>query len=326
MTIEKYGEWRLINIIFEKISKFKNVALPYGDDASAITIPFESRLLVINTDMLVASTDVPPGMNYWQVGRKATVMCISDLAAKGAEPKFLLFSLGLKRNMRLKEFKELIDGLNDGAQEYGAYIIGGDTNEAYDLIISGTAIGFAKRVVSRRGAKEGDLVAVTGFFGETSAGLKILLENFDAPKNIKLQLLKSVYMPKAHVKEGIVLANSNAISSSIDSSDGLAISLYTLAEQNNVGFKIHTLPISKYARKFSELHNLDPFELTFYGGEEYNLIVTIKRGKVKEAMKAIKSVGGKLILIGEVIKEKKVIYIDRGKERIIEKKGWEHFQ
>ncbi|RLE51944.1 MAG: thiamine-phosphate kinase [Candidatus Methanomethylicota archaeon] len=324
MKIRDVGEWKLIETIFEEIRRYEFMPLPYGDDASALHVR-EQKIVVINSDMLVASTDVPPGMTFRQVGRKATVMCISDLAAKGAKPLALLFALGLKAEMKLDDFKELIRGLDEGAKEYGAYIIGGDVNEACDLIISGTAIGVADHVISRGGAKEGDIVAVTGKFGNTAAGLKILLEGIDAPSPLKEKILKAVYTPKAQVKEGIALAQSTAVTASIDSSDGLAISLHEIASRSKVGFEIKTLPISEEAAEFARIHNIDPFELVFYGGEEYHLVVTIKKELFSRARKVVESVGGQLIPIGEVVKGDKVIFKKDDIERVIEKRGWEHF-
>ncbi len=324
VKIRDVGEWRIIETIFNKIRMYRDMPLPYGDDAAALKAT-KQKFIVVNSDMLVASTDVPPEMTYKQVGRKATIMCISDLAAKGARPIALLFALGLKADMNLSDFKELIRGLDEGAKEYNAYIIGGDVNEACDLIISGTAIGVADNLISRSGAREGDIVAVTGEFGNTAAGLKILLEGMDAPLPLKKRLLKAVYMPRAQVKEGVALAESNTITSAIDSSDGLAISLHEIASKSGVGFEIGKLPISKEAAKFSQMHNLDPFELVFYGGEEYHLVVTVKREEFSKALEAVQSVGGQLIPIGKVVKENKVIFKRRGVERIIEKRGWEHF-
>lgn len=324
MKISDLGEWSLIDMIFKIIRKNEKIALPYGDDA--VAIPFKNQILVINTDMLVESTDIPPGMTMKQVGNKTVVMCISDLVAKGAKPIGLMFALGLPSKMRIEEFQQLINGLNDSANKYDTYILGGDINEAKELIIAGTAIGITKRVVSRNGAKIGDIVAVTGEFGNTAAGLKILLDKIKVPRKLEREILKSVYEPEIKLKEILTLINSRAISASIDSSDGLATSLHEIAEKSKVGFKIWKMPISKIATKFAEITGIDPFELTFYGGEEYHLIVTIQREKIEEVMKTTRKIGGKIIPIGKVIKERKIIFVGKKEERIIEKRGWEHFK
>ena len=325
LKVKDIGEWHLIDKIFKIISKSGETKLPYGDDAVAISIQ-KDVITVINVDMLVASTDVPIGMTSEQIGRKVIVMCISDLAAKGAKPIGFLSSIGLEREMPVIEFEKMIYGMENAAKEYGLTILGGDVNEACDLIVDGIAIGIAKRVIPRNNAKIGDIVAVTGLFGNTGAGFKILLNKMNAPTKIRSKILRSVYLPKAHVKEGIALASNNLISASIDSSDGLAISLHELAKKSKVGIEIDTMPISNEAKIFAEENNIDPFELVFYGGEEYNLIITLKEEKLIDAIKAVKKVGGLLLPIGRVTTDIGHILFNAGGEvREIENKGWEHF-
>lgn len=324
MNISDLGEWGIINTIFKIIEKDKrNMLLPYGDDAIAIKCP-KGKLIVINVDMLVGRTDVPPGMDAFHIGKKAVTMSVSDLAAKGAKPIGFLSSIGLRRDMSIEELKEIYRGMNQAARMYGMHILGGDTNEADDIIIDGISLGVAKNVVSRSGAKVGDIVAVTGLFGNTSLGLKILFENIYVPEKLRRKILKSVYDPKARIKEGYVLAKKRLINSAIDSSDGLAISLYEIAEKSGVGIEIDHLPITIEADYFAKKNNVDPFELVFYGGEEYELIVTLNEKNWEEALSEVIRVGGKLIKIG-VVTEKAGEVIYKG-ERKIEKKGWQHFR
>jgi thiamine-monophosphate kinase len=278
--------------------------------------------------MLVGETDVPKGMNFWQAARKAVVMNISDFAAKGGKPLVALVSLGLPRNLTQKGLEEISDGLNAGAREYGVYIVGGDTNEASDLIISLSVFGIAKKhaVMLRSGAKPGDIVGVTGFFGKTTAGLKILLEKLKAPKEIGKVLVNSVLMPHARLMEGIALSQTKAVTSAIDSSDGLAWSLYEISRASNAGFVINTLPTAEETKRFAEINGLNPSELTLYGGEEYELVLTVKPRLWNKAMKAIEKVGGKLLRIGRVTAEKQVLLEIDGKRMVIEPRGWEHFK
>ncbi|MCS7097138.1 MAG: thiamine-phosphate kinase [Candidatus Methanomethylicia archaeon] len=326
MKVSDVGEWKIIETIFEVINKKKRLALPYGDDAIALKLTRNINL-VMNVDMLVGKTDVPPGMSAIQIGKKVVTMSVSDLAAKGAKPMGFLSSIGLRRDMDLEYLIEVYKGMNIAARKYNMYILGGDTNETDDLIIDGISFGIAKNVISRSGAKIGDIVAITGLFGNTSAGFKILFENLYAPQKLKNKILKDIYEPKGYVKEGIVLAKKGLVNASIDSSDGLAISLYEIAKKSNVGIEINMLPITEEAKKFAEMNNIDPLELVFYGGEEYVLILTIERTKWTKAQNEIKKIGGKLIPIGKVIEDKNVIiYKCEGKEIFIEKRGWEHFK
>jgi len=321
-------ERKIIELILSRIEEAPQMTIPFGDDVSAVEIG-NNLVAVLKTDMLVASTDVPPGMSFWQAARKAVVMNVSDFVAKGVKPKALLVSLGIPERLTDENvIGQIAEGLNAGAREYGAHIFGGDTNEACDLIIACMLYGTAKKdaVISRCGAKPGEIVAVTGLFGRTAAGLKVLLENFEASEDIREKLVNSVLMPRARLNEGLALAEAGVASASIDSSDGLAWSLHELSKASNVGFEIDVVPLAPEAKKFAERHGLDPIELCFYGGEEYELVVTVKPELWKKAQKAVEKAGGKLIRIGKTIEEKK-IYL-KFKDRIIplEARGWEHFR
>jgi len=324
---EKLGERKIIEIIQSRLDVMPKTPVAFGDDVSAYDIE-KGNVVVMKTDMLVDKTDVPPSMSLWQAARKAVVMNVSDFAAKGVKPLAILVSLGLPRKLTEKDIEEIGEGLNIGAREYDAYIIGGDTNEASDLVISISLFGIAKKaaLMLRSGAKPSDLVAVTGLFGETSAGLKILVEDFKAPKKISKILTNSVLMPYARLKEGLALSRTKAVTASIDSSDGLAWSLHEIAEASNVGFLIDSLPTSKEAEKFAKINRLDPLELTLYGGEEYELVLTIKPRLWKKAEKAVQKVGGKLLPIGKVTAERRVLLEIGERRSIIESRGWEHFK
>lgn len=304
-----------------------NMPVPFGDDVSAIDIGNE-KLAIMKTDMLVGKTDVPPGMTLQQAARKAVVMNISDLAAKGVQPLAILASIGVPRSLTIKDIQKIGKGLNEGAREYDTYVLGGDTNEASDLIINCLAFGICEKrhLIRRSGAKPGDIVAVTGLFGKTSSGLKIMLEGFSAPPKLRKELVNAVYVPHARLKEGLALAQTQAVTASIDSSDGLAWSLHELSVASNAGFLIDNLPVASETKQFAKIHRLDPTELSLYGGEEYELLATIKSRLWEKTKKAVERVEGSLIKIGVVTKEKKMLLNAEGKKVPIEARGWEHFK
>ena len=324
---EELGERKIIEIIQGCLDVMPKMPIPFGDDVSAYDIG-NGDLAVLKTDMLVDKTDVPSGMSLWQAARKAVVMNVSDFAAKGVKPLAMLVSLGLPRRLTRKDIEEIGEGLNAGAREYNAYIVGGDTNETSDLVISLSLFGIAKKgmLMLRSGAKPGDLVAVTGSFGKTSAGLKILLDGFEAPQKIRKTLVESVVIPYARLREGLALSQTKAVTASVDSSDGLAWSLHEISKASNVGFLINQLPVAKEAEKFATLNELDPLELTLYGGEEYELVLTLKPRLWKKAEKAVGKVDGKLLPIGRVTAEKRLLLEFAGERRVIEPRGWEHFK
>jgi thiamine-monophosphate kinase len=326
-TLEKIGERKIIELILEQLEKMPHMPVPFGDDVSAYQID-NNQLSILKTDMLVGKTDVPSGMSLWQAAHKAVVMNISDFAAKGVKPIAMLVSLGLPKKLTRRDIEEIGKGLNAGAREYGAYFIGGDTGEASDLVISLSLFGIAKKdaLMLRSGAKPGDLVAVTGPFGKTAAGLKILLDGLKAPPKIRKILVESVLMPHARLKEGLALSKTKAVTAAIDSSDGLAWSLHEIARASNVGFLINKLPTAEEAEKFARIDKFDLLELTLYGGEEYELVLTIKPKLWRKAEKAVEEVGGKLLPIGKVTVERQVLLEIDGKRQAIEARGWEHFK
>jgi len=325
-SAKKLGERKIIKIILNSIEQMPDMPIPFGDDASAIEIG-NKKLVVINTDMLVKKTDIPPSMTIYQAARKAAVMSISDLAAKGANPIALLASIGVPPDLTETEIREIGKGLNDGAREYGAYLIGGDTNESHDLIISCTATGTCNKnhLIRRNGAQPGDILAVTGTFGKTAAGLKILSEKLSVTKDWK-PLVESVLMPKTRVSEGMALAKCGAATAAIDSSDGLAWSLHELSRASGVGFILHAVPVAPEAVKFAKVHGLDPTELALYGGEEYELVVTVKQTLWTRARKAVEDAGGTLLKVGQATEEKKVLLWQNRELVSVEALGWEHFK
>jgi len=326
-TAGELGERKIIDLIIENLEKMPRMPIPFGDDVSAVPLG-RGRLAVIKTDMLVGKTDVPPGMTPRQIARKAVVMNISDLASKGARPNAVLVSLGVPSDYGKEHLIEIGKGLNDGAREYGAYVLGGDTAEASDIIISCMVIGTAmeKIIVRRSGARADDILATTGPFGKTGAGLKILLEGLDAPSEIRRSLLDAVYMPRARLLEGLALARSGAATASIDSSDGLAFSLHELRKMSHVGFMLTQLPLSPDVEEFARIHGLSREELTLFGGEEYELVVTIKPEGWPRAERAVKKAGGRLIRIGYATEKPAIVLRVNGKERPIPPRGYEHFR
>lgn len=321
------GERKVIEILTGKFERMPSMPIPFGDDVSAYPLDW-GRLIILKTDMLVGETDIPPGMSLWQAARKAVVMNVSDFAAKGVKPLCMLVSLGLPGNLTVEELEEIGEGLNAGAREYDLYIVGGDTNEASDLIVSLSVFGVAKgdAVMTRRGAKPGDIVAVTGLFGKTSACLKMLLEGFKASEEIRQSIIESLYMPKARLNEGLSLASTGAVTASIDSSDGLAWSLHEISVSSNVGFLVDNPPLAPEAKAFADEHGLDPLELMLYGGEEYELVLTINPQLWDKAEDAVKCAGGRLIPIGRVTTGNLIVLESQNERRVVAPRGWEHFK
>ncbi len=325
-TVSDVGERRLIKRFQKLITKSPDALLRGSEDAAAVEV--DGQAIVVNTDMLVASTDALPGMTPEEISWKAGVMGLSDLAAKGATPLGILVSFGFPKEIEKAYVEALVSGLNLVCRKHDTYYLGGDTNQCSELVINCTAIGTSPRsqLLHRSGAKPGDIVAVTGEFGYTGALFKIVLERRKTPKRLMKQIRTKALQPRARLKEGSVLASAGAVTASIDSSDGLAWSLHEIALASKVGFHIDQLPIPKSCIEFAKQQKLDPNELALYGGEEFELIVTIPRTQWTKATQAIQKIRGQLLRIGTVTKDTETILTIDGIEREIEPRGYEHFK
>ena len=292
-----------------------------GDDVA--WIPVSEGKLVLKVDMLVQHTDVPSGMTLRQAARKAVAMCVSDFAAKGARPDSFMVSLGLVKSITQAGVNALASGFRDAQREWGVRMVGGDTNEADELVIDCAMVGFAKKIVPRGGARPGEVVVVTGPFGYTPAGLMILGGRGKAVPRFSFRARSSVLEPTPNLRVGLALAPY--LSSAMDSSDGLARSLHTIARESRVGFEVTRLPLGSGVAEFATTNGLDPERLVLEGGEEYVIVGTIARSKLAAARRAAANAGGTIIEIGQTTSHAGRVDLRRGKEvRRIKDTGWTH--
>lgn len=300
--------------------------LPLGLDDDVAAFPFSPhRLAVLKTDMLVGSTDVPPGMTLAQAARKAVVATVSDFAAKGVQPKGLLVSLGLASPVTMSTVNEIVSGLKRGASEYHCRIVGGDTSETDELIIDCIGFGFSETgtILRRDGAKPGDVVAVTGDFGKTAAGLKILVEKKKPWLRKFSKLVYSILHPSAQLETGLKLSRTGLVNSSIDSSDGLAWSLHEIARLSSVNIVLDKIPIARDAEIFANEEGIRPEELALFGGEEYELVLTIQKDRLASVKKTVPS----LLRIGTVERGRGQVRARFGdRMATVDPRGYEHFR
>ena len=293
-----------------------------GDDVAVV--PLGKGKLVLKVDMLVEHTDVPAGMTYRQAARKAVAMCVSDFAAKGVKPDSFMASIALKRGVSREKVDELALGFRDAEREWGAHLVGGDTNEGDELVIDCVMVGFAKRLVTRRGAAVGDCLVVSGRFGYQPAGLKILESRARAGDRFAERAKRSVLQPSPNLELGLALAPY--LTSSMDSSDGLARSIHTLARESKVGFEVTALPTGRGVKRFADRNGLDAEKLVLEGGEEYLIVGTVRGSRMKQAKEAAERAGGELIEIGRTTSRERVELRTGGRARPIRDEGWTHLR
>jgi thiamine-monophosphate kinase len=302
---------------FGKKSKF------LSDDLEVLNIG-SSRILV-KSDMLVQSTDVPPGMKIQEIARKSLVACVSDFSCKGVKPSFATIALAIPCGFTQKMVNELADGLLKGSKEFNLQILGGDTNEGKELVIEVSMFGVSKNRMPRRsGSKIGDIILVSGPFGYSSAGLKIILNGLKVDSQFSKRCKEIVFRPQPRLDFGIKAAKY--FSSSMDSSDGLSVTLNDMSEQSKKRFIITHLPTGNDVIKFAHQNELSLTNLVFCGGEEYEIVFTIPPTNLYKVKNLAKKMKVPLFEIGYVSAGKNVIFVENHKYTAIERCGWTHLR
>ncbi len=317
------GERKAIRLISDILSN-GDAAVGIGDDCAALE--FKDEYLLISTDMISEKTHIPKSMTPWQIGWFIVAINLSDIAAKGGQPIGLVLSLGLPKDTSELFLKELMIGSRECAKKFNTSIIGGDTKENSDIVLSGTVFGLVKidEFMSRKGGQPGDIVAVTGTLGKAAAGYQALIHDIN---NKEIQ--KGLLEPVPRLKEGISLAKTKIVTSCMDISDGLSSSLYQLQELNNIGFEImkDKIPLSSKLLEIAKNNvNFDVYEQGLHFGGDYELLFTIPPKKFEKASNLIEKEGGRLTKIGRVIKGDEIVLIDNGFRKKLTNKGYEHFK
>ena len=279
---------------------------------------------VVKTDTLVESTDIPSKMNLGDAARKSVIACVSDFAAKGIKPQYGIISVNLPKTISSLKIHEIAKGFRRACDEYNISILGGDTNAGKEIVFNVCIFGKTNTsIVSRKGAKNRDLIFVTGPFGYTTAGLKMILDAKKGKKEFVSKAIRSFTKPKPKLNFG--LKNRKYFSSSMDSSDGLSTTLNELSRQSKKKFIINNIPIMKDLEQFAKSEKMDLNSLIFHGGEEYEFVFTISSRHKKRIENNAKLFKIPIIEIGYVTLGRGVFLQRNTKEVNLKDLGWKHF-
>ena len=280
--------------------------------------------IVSKVDTFVQSTDMPSKMRMYDAARKSIIACISDFAAKGVKPQYGIISLNLPKMISRTKINEMAKGFRHASNEFGIRILGGDTNEGKEIVINVSIFGTTDKIVKRKGAKVGDIIFVTGPFGYTAAGLKILLGKKKGVEHFVKKAIKSVVNPSPKLDFGV--KSKKYFTSSMDSSDGLSTTLNEMVNQSKCKFIINNIPTGKDLLEFAKSCNIDSNDLVFNGGEEYEFVFTASkkhRSLIKKNALMLKT---PIIEIGYVTKGKGVFLEKQEKFVPLKDLGWHHFR
>ncbi len=303
LKVSDIGEKELVKYI---IANSKEIT----PDDCAITA-LDGNNLISTCDMLIQSRHFPANMSYFDMGFKSVTVNVSDLASMGSKPLGFLLSIAIPKDLSLDSFKQIIDGVLSACNYYSIPLIGGDTNEASEIIISGTALGLCDNPLLKDSYNDGDLVVLTGDIGHAALGF-----NLESMDNV---YVKKALKPIARLNEGILIKEAGATSAT-DITDGLASELYEMKKEG-FGFMIHEdmLDISDEYKEICEKLGLDYLDLVLHVGEDFELLFTIDRDDLEKLTIDYK-------VIGEVNDSDVVeITLASGLIERIENKGYEHY-
>ncbi len=318
-TLGELGEKEAVRRIISSLPS--QAAVGPGDDAAAVSLG--DSYLVVSTDLISRGGHMPGPMSYEQMGWMAAAVNYSDVAAMGAKPLGMVASFGLPRNLDYHSLEEMTKGMAECSRQVGAEVRGGDTKEAAELIIAGTAFGLVRKeeILLRRGASRGDLLAVTGTIGLAAAGYYSIKNGFDAP-----QAIKALLQPMPRVEEGTILSSSMTATSCMDISDGLAYSVHELSKASGVSFELDwsSVPVEAEVFEVARDLNLSLHDLVLYYGGDYELLFTFKASEIGRLTSLM---GSKFTVIGRVRDEPGGnVLIKCGQMVPLENRGWEHFR
>lgn len=337
LEISNVGEFGLISRIRNNFqNKHPRTITGIGDDAAVLDAGDE--FLLVSTDMLVEGihfdlTYVP----IQHLGYKSVAVNVSDIAAMNGKAEQITVSIALSNRVSVEAVDALYAGIKAACENYKIDLVGGDTTSSTSgLIISVTAIGrVAKNKISyRSGAKENDIVCVTGDLGGAYAGLQVLerekqvfLSNPDMEPGLEKYdyIVGRQLRPEARAEIILDLEEFGIIPSSmIDVSDGLASELLHLSKESKVGVRIYEdkIPIDQNTFDTAVEFNMDPITCALNGGEDYELLFTINKSD-QEKIKNHPDVH----MIGYVHSrlDQNVMITKSGNLVPLRAQGWDHF-
>ena len=324
MKLSKLGEFGLIERIRRTVPTGTGVHLGIGDDAA--WVENKSASCLITSDLLVEGVHFDRRWTSpYALGYKALAVNLSDIAAMGGLPAYLILSVGIPSSFRSEEVLEIYRGIRSLASKTAVSIIGGDTSAAEKLFISACLIGHAPvRPVPRSGAKVGHDLYVTGTLGDSALALKLLKKPNGHPGTY---LLSRHNRPVPRLRAGALLARRRLAKAMIDVSDGLVQDLGHICKLSGVGAIVYEerLPLS---RAYRALTREDGTSHALTGGEDYELLFCARRRDRARLQQIQTILDVPITRIGECVPATQGIKVLDSRRRpvAIRNKGHDHFK
>ena len=336
-TLAQVGEFGLIDRIHE-IIRDEGVALPkntlgIGDDCAAFQ-PRPGYDLLITCDCMVENRHyLPQFISAHDMGRRAMTLNISDVGAMGGRPCYALISLGLRSDTLLEDVIAIYRGFLAELNPFQAFVIGGNVTKSTGAnFIDITLIGEVEsgKMVRRSTAKPGDVILITGYPGQSAAGLEILLQSESGKTWGDNPLITAYQCPSHRAVEGHAVAKTALANAMIDTSDGLLGDLGHICDESGVGAELYEkdLPISRALRQFAEASGGETLDWVLKESDDYELMITCNPEHVAHIRNTVTGISHTPVTeIGNITANKGGIEIVgyNGDSRRVELSGWDHF-
>ncbi|MGQ9498235.1 MAG: thiamine-phosphate kinase [Desulfotomaculales bacterium] len=332
MKLGELGEWGLLAELLPGLPAGPEVVLGAGDDAAILR--GDGCWLLLTTDLLVEDVHFSLAYTgYDDLGYRALAVNVSDIAAMGGRPTAAVVGLGLPPGTEVDDVRALYGGLREAAGTYGVSLVGGDTVASpRALTVSVALLGEVEpgRALLRSHARPGDIICVTGELGAAAAGLAVLQKRLSCPPEVAAPLTRAHLRPAARVGAGRVLAASHGVGAVIDLSDGLVTDLGHICRAGGVGCAVEVakVPVAPAARDLAAVTGEDPLTWALAGGEDYELLFTVRARAADEVAARLEAVGEKVNRIGVITAAEegaRLVYPD-GREAPLVPAGYEHFK
>jgi len=318
MKLEELGERGAIEVLKRIFDR--GFALGIGDDCAVIE--WGDQYLLVTTDVISQRAHLPPTATPYQIGWFLVAINLSDVAAMGGFPLGFVAALSLPRTLDVNWLRELARGMDECTKEFGIAVLGGDTKEADQIALAGTAFGRVKkdRVLLRNGARPGDAVVVTGDLGRGGWGARVLRSATDVVRATEMMM-----RPHPRVEEGKLFAESGAVTSCMDISDGLGTTLAQLGAAAKVGFEVEWAKLPAF-REIRTLPLAEQQAVAMYWGGDYELVATVKPDQVDALVQSFQEKRHPLTVCGRVLPAAPNVLVVDGKRETLHPHGWEHFR
>ncbi|GAB4308823.1 MAG: thiamine-phosphate kinase [Candidatus Bipolaricaulota bacterium] len=333
MRIGDVGEFPLIERLERIVGRTRSdVVVGIGDDAAALDLGGEDLVLLTVDSQAEGSHFVRDRIDPRHLGRRLLAVNASDIAAMGGRPTHAVVSLVLPSDLGLSWVEGLYTGLAEEADRLGIAVVGGNVARSGDGIVLDLALlGRVARghLLTRSGAKVGDLVLVTGSLGEAAAGLYLSAHPEVADPDREALLARHL-APTPRVREGQLIAASGLASAMIDLSDGLAGDVAHVCDQSEVGVRIHaaSLPVSPGVERVAGRMDKQGWELALSGGEDFELLFTAPPDAAERlAARVSAETGTPATVVGEVLPAAAGRWLDLPDGRVVPlpPRGFTHF-